>query len=173
MIGGRSGPDRAEFRPQRVRRRAPTTWYGRPPDEQLSNVVDDGIEMTQTATFSSVVSFSSSVTRMPSLRAGEHVGNEFVAVEAPPTPLRSVQQLVGHRERRLLAARALRHARAQLDGREARLDRVAGPQVVASACVSSRRRPVRTRSAHHEPQPTSATAPLSRAGVRPLRHRVP
>jgi hypothetical protein len=39
------------------------------------------------------------------------------------------QELVGHRERRLLGARALGDPGAELDGREARLDRVRGPQV--------------------------------------------
>jgi hypothetical protein len=40
--------------------------------------------------------------------------------------LSTIEQLVGHRERRLLRSRAIGDAGAQLDGRAAGLDRVAG-----------------------------------------------
>ena len=60
---------------------------------------------------------------------GEHVGDELVAVEAPPAFLGGVEQLVGDRERGLLGAGALSDAGAQLDGREAGLDRVRRAQV--------------------------------------------
>ena len=63
------------------------------------------------------------------LHVVEHVGDELVAVEASPALLRALEQLVGHRERGGLRAGALRDAGAQADGREARLDRIRGPQM--------------------------------------------
>src|SRR5215210_8934690 len=62
-------------------------------------------------------------------RAGEHVRDELVAVEASPALLGGVEQLVGHRACRVPAAGTLGHASAQLDRGEAALDRVAGPEV--------------------------------------------
>lgn len=61
--------------------------------------------------------------------AGKHVGDEFVAVEASPALLGGVEELVGHRERGLLRPGTLRDLGPELDGREAALDRVGGPEV--------------------------------------------
>jgi hypothetical protein len=62
-------------------------------------------------------------------RAGEDVGDELVAVEARPALLGAREQLERHPERGGLRAGALGHARAQLDGGEARLDRIRGSQM--------------------------------------------
>jgi hypothetical protein len=52
-----------------------------------------------------------------------------MAVEPPSALLGAMQQLVGHRERRLLGSSALGDAGAERDRSEAALDRVGGPQV--------------------------------------------
>ena len=88
------------------------------------------------------------------LHAGEHVGDELVAVEPPPALLGGVEQLVGHRQRGLLGAGALGDAGAQLDGREAALDRVAWSAGGASARRGSRR----TRSGAAQSRSSLATA---------------
>lgn len=93
-------------------------------------------EEGQAATLSSVMSlssFSSSVTRIPWLNfaPARTSATRWWPVEPPPALLGGVEQLVGHRQRGLLGPGALRHAGAELHGREAALDGVAGAQVPA------------------------------------------
>src|SRR5690348_10660852 len=56
--------------------------------------------------------------------AGTYERQEVRAVEATPPRLRHVEELVGHQERLRAGARPLRHALAQSDRRERRLDHV-------------------------------------------------
>src|SRR5206468_12497640 len=58
--------------------------------------------------------------------AGEDVGDELMAVEAPPAVFGGLEQLERHPQRCGFAAGALGDARAQLDRREAALDRARG-----------------------------------------------
>ena len=109
------------------------------------------------------------------LHPGEHVGDELVAVEAPPALARGIEPLVGHRQRGLLRARALRHARAQLEGREARLDRVGRsevPPVLRGAVVERRQRGpvlVELRDGRGYLASNSSRKRSTRAGVRARR----
>jgi hypothetical protein len=69
--------------------------------------------------------------RMPSFAgcACEGVGGELVAVDIAPALLGGGDQLVGRRERCVRGPGVLRHAGAQLDGREAALGRFRGGQM--------------------------------------------
>ncbi len=95
----------------------------------------DGIEVSQAATFSSLIPsswLSSSVTRIPSLNLAPSSTSATSSwpLTLPPAFLGGGQQLVGHRERGGLGAGALGHPGPEPDGRERALDRVGCPQVL-------------------------------------------